>query len=323
MKLERLMAITMILLNRKRVQAQELADKLEVSLRTIYRDLESLSMAGIPLVSYTGTDGGYEIMEGYRLDRQMLTFDELTALVTALRGLQSTQALEASNIDRLLEKVGTLVSQAEQERFSGGHQLQIDFAPWKNSDSERKKYESLLQAVKGLKRIRFHYLNAKGEDTERCIEPTGLALKGYVWYLHGYCLSRRAFRTFRLSRIRDLQVLEETFIPRDLTEDQNPRWEWKRDANCPKVDLVLRISGDAKVHGADRFEEHEIERQADGTILVRTSLPEGKWLTNFLLQFGTDLLVLEPAYMAGKLQEAALKIAGLYGGSHTSVREVE
>ena len=88
MKLEQeLMAITILLLNRKRVQAQELADRLEVSLRTIYRDLESLNLAGIPIVSYTGAEGGFEIMENFRLDRQMLSFDELIALSTALRGL--------------------------------------------------------------------------------------------------------------------------------------------------------------------------------------------------------------------------------------------
>ncbi|MFE6954519.1 helix-turn-helix transcriptional regulator, partial [Bacillus velezensis] len=90
MKLERLMTITILLLNRKRVQAQELADQLVVSLRTIYRDLDSLGQAGIPIVSYTGMEGGYEIMDSFRLDRQLLSFDELTALSTALRGLEST-----------------------------------------------------------------------------------------------------------------------------------------------------------------------------------------------------------------------------------------
>lgn len=311
MKLERLMAITMILLNRKRVQAQELADKLEVSLRTIYRDLESLSLAGIPIVSYTGTEGGYEIIESFRLDRQMLSFDELTALFTALRGLQSTQALDSGNMDRLLEKVGALVTQAEQERLTDSSQIQIDFTPWKNSEAERKKYESVHEAVKGRKLIGFHYMDAQGEDTERCVEPMSLALKGYAWYLHGYCLNREAYRTFRLSRIRELQVSEETFSRRDMPEVRLKE-EWVRRSELQAIDFVFRISGDAKVYAADRFDEHEIERMADGSFLVRTSLPDAKWLTRFLLQFRTDLVILEPAWMAAKIRQEALAIAALY-----------
>src|ERR1700730_6607732 len=134
------MAITILLLNRKRVQAQELADRLEVSLRTIYRDLESLNLAGIPIVSYTGAEGGFEIMENFRLDRQMLSFDELIALSTALRGLHSSQAFSKQNLDGLLDKVGALVSKAEQGRMAGADQVIIDLNPWKRSSSERNKY---------------------------------------------------------------------------------------------------------------------------------------------------------------------------------------
>ncbi|MGG6310864.1 helix-turn-helix transcriptional regulator [Paenibacillus macerans] len=310
MKLERLMAITMILLNRRRVQAQELADKLEVSLRTIYRDLESLSLAGIPIVSYTGTEGGYEIMESYRLDRQMLSFDELMALSMALRGLQSTQAMDPAQIDRLLEKVGTLVTQAEQEHLTVSQPIQIDFTPWKKSEAERQKYESLHHAVQGHKRVHFHYLNAQGEDSERLIEPIGLALRGYAWYLYGYCLTREDYRTFKLSRIRSLEVLEDHFTRREAAPIRSQdRGQWRRES--PMIRVVLKISGDAKVYAADRFDEHEIERLADGTFLVRTTMPDNKWV-GFFLQFGTDLLILEPADLAAKVRKAALEIAGLY-----------
>jgi predicted DNA-binding transcriptional regulator YafY len=105
MKLERLMAITIILLNRKRVQAHELADQLQVSLRTIYRDLESLNLSGIPIVSYTGAEGGFEIMESFRLDRQLLSYDELKSLALALQGLHSTGIINEDNMDRLMDKV--------------------------------------------------------------------------------------------------------------------------------------------------------------------------------------------------------------------------
>ncbi|UHA75443.1 helix-turn-helix transcriptional regulator [Paenibacillus sp. 481] len=316
MKLERMMAITMLLLNRRRVQAQELANRMEVSLRTIYRDLESLSLAGIPIVSYTGAEGGYEIMDNFRLDRQMLSFDELIALSTALRGLQSTKALNHSNMDRLLDKVGALVSQAEQGRLSEREQVIVDFTPWKKSEAEQNKYETLRMAVNDTKLIQFGYTDGKGSETKRCIEPMGLVLKGYAWYLHGYCLHREDYRIFRLSRIRELQVLPDSYKRREITlSELNQRMAAPRTQNQPTqqhVDLVLQFSGEAKVAVFDLFSEKEIEQLPTGALLVRTTFPDKKWLIGFLLQFQTDVLVVEPNHVAAKVREAALEIAAMY-----------
>ncbi|WP_240420729.1 helix-turn-helix transcriptional regulator [Paenibacillus periandrae] len=312
MKLERLMAITILLLNRKRVQAQELADRLEVSLRTIYRDLESLSLAGIPIVSYTGTEGGYEIMDSFRMDRQMLSFDELLALFTALRGLQSSQALNHTHVDRLLDKVGALVSQAEQGRLAERDQVLIDFTPWRNSETERSKYDSLQKSINDKKLIRFTYTDGQGEESERCVEPMGLVLKKYSWYLHGYCLNRTDYRIFKLSRLRDMQVLDESFNRRAMTLTKlNERWGTPQQQQ-QTIDLVLRFTGEAKVSAADRFDENEIERLADGSLLVRTTFPDGKWIIGFLLHYKTDLIILEPAHIAAEVRKMALDISALY-----------
>lgn len=305
------MAITILLLNRKRVQAQELADRLEVSLRTIYRDLESLNVAGIPIISYTGADGGFEIMENFRLDRQMLSFDELISLSTALRGLQSTQAFSNQNLDGLLDKVGALVSKAEQGRMAGADQVIIDLNPWKSSSSERNKYDTLHKAVSDKRLIRFTYTDGQGGETERCIEPMGLVLKGYTWYLHGYCLNRDDYRMFRLSRIRNLLILEDTFQRRMMTlSELNENWGPQRDSKM--VDLVLRFTGPAKVPAEDHFDSDEIERQPDGSLIVRVRYPDNDWLIGFLLHFRTDLFILEPSHIAAAVRKSALEIAKLY-----------
>ncbi len=305
------MAITILLLNRKRVQAQELADRLEVSLRTIYRDLESLNVAGIPIISYTGADGGFEIMENFRLDRQMLSFDELISLSTALRGLQSTQAFSNQNLDGLLDKVGALVSKAEQGRMAGADQVIIDLNPWKSSSSERNKYDTLHKAVSDKRLIRFTYTDGQGGETERCIEPMGLVLKGYTWYLHGYCLNRDDYRMFRLSRIRNLLILEDTFQRRMVTlSELNENWGPQRDSKM--VDLVLRFTGPAKVPAEDHFDSDEIERQPDGSLIVRVRYPDNDWLIGFLLHFRTDLFILEPSHIAAAVRKSALEIAKLY-----------
>jgi len=307
------MAITIILLNRKRVQAQELAERLEVSLRTIYRDLDSLCHAGIPIVSYTGTEGGYEIMDSFRLDRQMLSFEELIALTTALRGLQSTQAMNRSDIDNLLDKVGALVSQAEKGRLADRDQIHIEFTPWRKSEADRSKYEALHKAVNENRLVHFLYTDGQGEETERRIEPMGLALKAYSWYLHGYCLHRQNYRTFRLSRIRELDPLDETFIRRPMpVAIMNQGWGGQRQQQQQPIELTLRFQAAAKVAVADHFEEKEIERLLDGSLLVRTTFPDEKWLIGFLLHFKSDLVILEPASIAAKVREAALAVSALY-----------
>ncbi|OXS56308.1 transcriptional regulator [Cohnella sp. CIP 111063] len=316
MKLERMMAITILLLNRKRVQANELAERMEVSLRTIYRDLESLSLAGIPIVSYTGAEGGFEIMDSFRLDRQLLSFAELASLFTALKGLQSTRALNDSGMEALLGKVGALLSQAERDRLSERQQVVVDFTPWRNSETERRKYETLQTATAETKLVRFAYTDGQGGESERSVEPVGLALKGYSWYLHGYCLTREDYRIFKLSRIRDLQMLAEGYRRRgaDLAE-LNRRMKAPVEQAAPRVDLVLRISGEGKVAAIDWFDESEIEKQPNGSLLVRTSLPEGKQLIGFLLQSGTDVLVLEPPRIAEEVRKTALEIAQMYSAS--------
>lgn len=314
MKLERLMTITILLLNRKRVQAQELAERLEVSLRTIYRDLDTLGQAGIPIVSYTGTEGGYEIMDSFRLDRQLLSLDELTALSTALRGLESTKAYDGSNMDLLLSKVGAMVATAEKGQAEEGERIQVDFTPWKNSEEDRSRYDSLRQAVNDRKLIRFKYTSRDSGEQEREVEPMALVLKTYSWYLHGYCRLRGDYRIFKLSRIRELSVQAESFPRREKSlAELNERWKKpERAAADTPIQAVLRFKASAAVSVLDRFDESEIERLPDGQLMVRTTYPNEKWLIGTVLYFMTDVMVLEPASVAMKVKRIATEIASQY-----------
>ncbi len=314
MKLERLMTITILLLNRKRIQAQELADRLEVSLRTVYRDLESLGQAGIPIVSYTGMEGGFEIMDSFRLDRQLLSIDELTALSTALRGLETTKAIDRSSMDKLLGKVGAMVAQAEQGRAAEGDRIQIEFTPWKNSEEDRSRYESLRQAVKDRKLIQFKYTGRSGDEQEREVEPMALVLKTYSWYLHGYCRLRGDYRIFKLSRIRELDVRSDTFNRRaESLAELNDRW--KATGTNEAIRIALKFKASAAMSVMDRFDEGEIERMPDGTLVVRTTYPNEDWLLGTVLHYKTDVRVLEPASVAAKVRQIALAIAEQYSAT--------
>jgi predicted DNA-binding transcriptional regulator YafY len=310
MKLDRLLAITMLLLNRRRVGAKELSERFEVSLRTIYRDLESINQSGIPIVSYTGADGGYEIMDQYRLDRQLLTLEELQSIILALKSLHPS--LEEPDIGGLLDKVGTLMSKAEQgESAALNQQVVIDVNPWHGGDDEKEKLGILRKAVRELYLIHFSYTNSQGTDTERDCEPLGIVMKRYVWYLHGYCRLRKELRIFRLTRIVNLRMLPEVF-ERRLLDPEDMNYHWKRSNGRPAIQLKLLFQPVTKAKVQDNFSPEQIAIQTDGTLLVTASFPEEPWLTNLLLGFGADVLIIEPQSVAQAVMKKAQEIVQLY-----------
>jgi predicted DNA-binding transcriptional regulator YafY len=310
MKLDRLLAITMLLLNRKRVGAKELSDRFEVSLRTIYRDLESINQSGIPIISYTGSDGGYEIMDQYRLDRQLLSLEELQSIILALKSMHPS--LDEPDIGSLLDKVGTLMSKTEQGAAAAiSQQVVIDLNPWHGGDTEKEKLSILKKAARELHLVRFAYTNSEGTDSERDCEPLGIVMKRYIWYLHGYCRLRKELRTFRLSRIKDLQVLSEVFEHRLIPpEDLNYRWE--RSNRPESITLVLLFQPKAKAKVQDYYSSDKIAIQPDGTLLVRAMQPEEPWLYGLLLSFGADVKILEPQSVVQAVLKKAQEVVQLY-----------
>ncbi|GIP41244.1 DeoR family transcriptional regulator [Paenibacillus sp. J31TS4] len=311
MKIDRLLAITMLLLNRRRVSAKELADRFEVSMRTIYRDLETISLAGIPIVSHAGSAGGYEIMEQYRIDRQFLSLEELQSIVAALRGVQAS--LDEQEIGSLLDKVGALVARSDQEGSSLGQQLVIDLNSWHRGDKEKECLSAVRQAIRDRRVLAFHYTSSGGEDTERTCEPLGVVLKGYTWYLSAYCRLRQDTRIFRLSRIDRLSVLEETFEPRPHTL-QSLTYRGSRTDRPAFIRLVLQVQPRAKARVHDLFGGCPMQKQPDGTLLVTAEQPDEPWLYGMLLSFGMDVRVLEPESVAGALAAKAREIALQYEG---------
>ncbi|MEF2248524.1 MULTISPECIES: helix-turn-helix transcriptional regulator [unclassified Paenibacillus] len=315
MKLDRLLAITMLLLNRKRVGAKELADRFEVSLRTIYRDLETINQAGIPIASFAGSSGGYEIMDSYRLDRQMLSLEELQSIIVALRGVRGT--MEERDIGKLLDKVGALVAKSEHSSAETlGNELLIDINPWQRGEEDKEKLSVLRQAIRQSQLIQFAYTSAHGEDSERICEPMSVVLKGYVWYVYGYCRLRDDFRIFRLSRITRLQQLPEAFERREVSIEKlgyNMGQSMRGSAkDFPLIRLSLRFKSRAKARVQDYFARESIKMEEDGTLTVEAEQPDEPWLYGMLLGYGDDVTVLEPKHVAQELVRKAENIIRLY-----------
>ncbi|WP_167355924.1 helix-turn-helix transcriptional regulator [Paenibacillus oryzisoli] len=311
MKIQRLLGITMLLLSQRRINAPTLADKFEVSLRTIYRDLETINTAGIPIVSFAGNDGGYEIMEQFRIDRQIVTFDDLQSILVALKGVQAS--LDDKEMDDLLTKIKALVVRSEHNQMEeSGETLLFDTNLWHGGGlKDKSMLVSLRQASKLRKVISFLYTNTEGVEEQREVEPIGIAWKGYAWYLYAYCRLRSDYRTFRLSRISGLRIHLEHFTNKGVHMSELDA-RWGNQELGPSIPLLLLFQPRLRVRVEEAFGLDNIERQDDGSLLVSTSYPDNHWLYGMLLSYGSDVRVLEPAFVAEKIRIQGEQIASNY-----------
>lgn len=310
MKIDRLLAMTVLLLNRRRVSAKELADRFEVSTKTIYRDMETLNQSGIPIAAHQGTAGGFEIMEQYTIARHFLTLKEIDAIVAAVKGIRT--AVDDSMFAALLDKVQALLSKADKthdDQHKPG--MIFDFNPWGQGPAARDKVNMLRQAIEETHKVEIHYLNMNGAESERVVEPCALILKGNLWYLYAYCNLRNEFRMFRLSRINKLKRLPDYFVRRKTPSLENFIWdpEWSQDI---KREMVLTFDPKVRHRLADAFPPEQITVLKDGLIQVQGEYADDEWWYGMLLSYGDHVKVEQPDSVAKELVSRAQKIIGRY-----------
>ncbi|WP_127530837.1 helix-turn-helix transcriptional regulator [Paenibacillus kobensis] len=321
MRLERLLAITMLLLNRRRISAKELSERFEVSLRTIYRDVDSINQAGIPVISYAGATGGYELMDRYGIDRQHISLDELQSIIIALNGVQGI--MDEHHVAGLLDKVGALLTTSEQgdvERMSNA--FMIDLNPWHSAEDEQDRLHQIRVAARDRRVVAFVYTDNYSQMSERHVELHSIVLKGYVWYAYGYCRLREDFRTFRLSRIRDIQVTDETFEPREDRPQQPDllRRHPGERSRYPLIEMKLRFAPTARARVLDFCSSDQIETETNGYMRVTASMPDDPWLIGFLLSLGANVEILSPVRLSERVQAEAAKIVALYSKAGSLLR---
>ncbi|WP_285399234.1 YafY family protein [Lysinibacillus sp. fls2-241-R2A-57] len=303
MKLERLLTMTMILINRKKVTAQELADLFNVSVRTIYRDIETLSCAGVPVISQQGVNGGISLIDGYRVDKQVLTKDELTSLSIAIKSALTTY--EDSHAEAVLEK---LTSVADEKIKQSIDQLFIDLSPWGPNVIFKDQITLLKKAIEQAHCVSFTYSTTHGHITNRLLEPHTLVQKGKVWYVYGYCTWREDFRLFKISRMKNLKEEMTTFQRKEVNLSELP-WdkEWHRPQNV--VNLTLSFDSAITTLVEESFGAEHVDHESS---TIKISLPEDEWLYGFLLSFGHRVKVLEPPHISEVVQKRAQEIVQLY-----------
>lgn len=308
MKVDRLISIIMILLDKERVGAQELADIFEVSPRTIYRDIDAINMAGIPVRGASGVGGGFEIMQNYKVDKKVFSTTDLSAILMGLSSLSNM--MRGSELINALAKVKSFIpaDQAKDIELKA-NQIYIDLSPWMGSINIQPYLEIIKTALQESKLISFDYADRYGNKTARTAEPYQLVLKSSHWYFQGYCHKRNAFRLFRLSRISNLQMNEETFTPREY---QKPQLDFADILASMQTKIKIRIHSSVMDRVLDYCTYEDFSPDGNEHYIVNFPFIENEYYYNILLSFGDKCECLEPLHIRTEMKRRLYNIAAIY-----------
>lgn len=313
----RLLGIVTILMKKGTVTAGELAKRFEVSVRTIYRDVDSLNLAGIPVYARKGKNGGICLMENFVLDRMLVSKEEQKQILAALVSLQETGAEEEGEI---LRRLGDFF------RMEPVNWVSIDFSDW--SGRRDDLFVQIKEAILGRHVMVFDYYGQHGEMRSRTVEPIQLLFKEYTWYVSAFCRTRQAMRLFKVLRMKRVRVLEETFDRREeycdcpetnlcqKQEEAKEKSESDLSLNGKKEDtmteIILRIEKGEAYRIYDRFEEEEITILPSGDFEIRMNCSVDDWVYGLILSFGPAARVVEPAWVREEVGIRIRRMAALY-----------
>ena len=295
MKLDRLIAILSVLLNREQVTAPELAKRFEVSRRTINRDIDALSRAGIPVMTQQGAGGGIRIMDEFRMDRTALTSGDMQAILAGLRSLDSVSG--TNQYRQLMEKIRP----GSSDFLSGDQHILIDLASWHKA-SLSEKIELLHGAIGQHRLISFHYYSPNGES-DRTVEPYQLVFQWTSWYLWAWCREKNAPRLFKLERMDSLQP-GSSFSPRQM---ELP--DLLNDRSFPeRYRAVVRISQKYKWRLVEEYGPDCYDLTPEGDCLFSTGFADRDHLLSWILSFAGGVVLVEPTELREELSRIGEKI---------------
>ena len=288
-----------ILMHRKNVSAKELAEQLGVSRRTIYRDIDILSVAGIPIYTEKGKGGGIRLLPDSVLNKSILSEQEQNEILTALHGLSNIKSPDTSQV---LSRLSTIFNKTVT------NWLEVDFSDWSYANHY---FNELKAAILEQRIVEFEYYNAYGDKTFRRIEPVQLWFKARSWYVKGFCLVKQGMRMYRLSRMKDLVLTDEYFETRDLSAMQDDETEVAPQRQQGTT-IKLRIKGEMEYRIFDDFTEEMAIKQPDGSYIVTISWRLDNWVYGYILSFGEYIEVLEPECLREIIKSKGQKIYEIY-----------
>ena len=295
MKNDRLFQLLYLRLEKGTATAPELAERLEVSVRTVYRDVAALSMAGVPVYTAAGKNGGISLMPGYTFNKALLSDAEQNQLLFAIQSLRAAD----QPVDALLSKLGGIFQK------QATHWIEVDFSRWGYGRIDKDRFETLKSAILEKRVARILYCGASGAVSGREIKPFKLIFKDKNWYLQAFCLKASDYRLFKISRILELSLTEAQFSE---TFADAPPAEAESAPSMAFQTLRLRFSPAIAFRVYDEFDRSVIKPQPDGSTRVTVALPVDGWVVSYLLSFGPEVEILEPAPLRAQVAELAKRI---------------
>ena len=293
----RLFEIIYILMQKKKITAKELSERFEVSTRTIYRDIEILSRANIPIYTTKGKDGGIELIEEYVLNKAILSEEEQKQILFALQGMKKVRGKEEKDV---LEKLSILFNKKVEDW------IKIDFSNWGKKNTQEERFDIIKKAILNKNLIEFVYYNSNGEKTKRIVEPIQIWFKDKSWYVISYCRNKEDYRIFKIARIKEIKTLQEHF-KRELPKEQK-EGKYKFE----EILLELEISKEMAYRVYDEFEDEEITKKEDGNFIIKVKYPENEWIYSYILSFEEYAKVISPERIKVDIKKKLEKISKKY-----------
>ncbi|WP_430875478.1 helix-turn-helix transcriptional regulator [Gilliamella sp. G0441] len=316
MKINRIITIIMVLLQREKISGKELAEKLNVSLRTIYRDIQVIEGAGIPIITYQGSAGGISILKNYKISKGLFTKEDVIVLLKGLNLLSSPVLKESENL-RTFEKIKSFLSEQELDEVANNlNQLIVDLSPWFSKQNIDNKISIIRLALKEQLLLSFDYLNIRNKQATRLIEPYKLIFKEKEWYLQAFCLTKNDFRVFKLSKMSNIRETNTKFI-RQTTPEAFYLFQTEMKKKIFKIKLLIDESLLERI--LDFCDEKDIKKLNEQQYLVNFDFIDDDYSYGILLGLGHQCICLEPEHIRHELIERAEKIIKSYKKSVNSL----
>jgi predicted DNA-binding transcriptional regulator YafY len=309
----------MLLMERETVPTSELAERLEVSRRTIFRDIDTLSMAGLPVVVSRGAAGGVSLMKSYKVDKKLFTPKDIQSLIAGLRSYH--QLLENKEIANTLTKLQSLAEGNDPIKQPFRYEyVSVDLEPNPGNRSLRSLLKVIETAMNERRYLLFHYTDKSGKETFRKAEPYQVVFKESSWYFQAFCVDRNDYRIFKLARMNEVRLSEETFTPRNFVPLPMDGSDWMTEERAP---VMIRIDKSIKDKVIERFgAEHIIAQDGDGYI-AKYPIADNEEGYNVLLKFGAKCEILEPVAVRQNFINYLNKILSIYKDGPSSQNEAE
>lgn len=298
MKINRLFNIVHILLNKGKITAKELAEEFEVSTRTIYRDIETLTISGIPIYTDKGNGGGLRLLDNYVLNKTVISQEDKNSI---LLGLEVIQATDYDNVNTAIKKLKTLFDK-DIDNY-----IEVDFSSFDNVE-QKKIFSDIKISLKRNQTLKINYSNNMGELTSRDINPLKLVFKKQRWYIIAYCNKRNDYRTFRISRIKNTTLTDKLFNRNDYNIENYiiSSYEMKNTQT-----ITLTLNAKALYRVTEEFNLSMINKDNHQNIIVTFESEIDDWISNYILSYADHLIDIKPIQLKNKVKEKALKISKL------------